>query len=64
MSSHEEEIDVIFKDGAFHLLHNTIIKEGTRGKVIINTERISDVAKRYRKRVDHDVMQEFLDERS
>ena len=64
MSSHEEEIDVIFKGGAFHLLHNTTIKEGTRRKVIINTEGISDVAKHYGKKVDHDVMQEFLNERS
>ena len=64
MSSHEEELDTIFKDGAFCLLHNTIIKEGTRGKIIINTERISDIAKRYGQKVDPDVLQECIDERS
>lgn len=57
------EIDVIYENGVFKILSDVKLKEGTKGKVIIKSSQILEIGRKYRTKVDKDVMQEFLEER-
>ena len=57
-----EEIEVIYENGVFKPLKKIKLKEGARGKVIVSMG-IADILERFSRRVEKDVLKEFLEER-
>lgn len=57
------EIQVIYEGGVFKPLQDIDLQEGTKAIVVLKPGRILDVAKRYRIKVEQDVMSEFVGER-
>jgi predicted DNA-binding antitoxin AbrB/MazE fold protein len=59
-----EEIEVVYEDGVFKPLKKTKVKEGTLGKVtLIKPFGLLELARKHRKKVKKDPLQEFLEER-
>lgn len=59
----DEKVRVVYEDGVFKPLHEIELQEGTVALVVFKPGRITDAAKRFRIKVDKDVMQEFVEER-
>jgi len=57
------EIQVIYEGGVFKPLQDVDLREGTKAIVVLKPGRILDVARRYRIKVEKDVMLEFVGER-
>lgn len=57
------DIEVVFKDGVFRPLKKITLEDGTKGKVIIKKTDLVEFSRKYRVKVNTDVLQEFLDER-
>ena len=57
------EIQVIYEGGVFKPLQDIDLEEGTKAIVVLKPARILDVARRYRIKVERDVMSEFVGER-
>ncbi len=58
-----EGIDVVYENGVFKPISKVKLKEGTKAKVVIEPNRIIEIARKHRKKVDDDVLKEFLAER-
>lgn len=57
------KIQVIYEGGVFKPLQDIDLQEGTKAIVVLKPGRILDVARRYRIKVQRDVMSEFVGER-
>lgn len=57
------KIQVIYEGGVFKPLQDVDLQEGTKAIVVLKPGRILDVARRYRIKVERDVMSEFVGER-
>ena len=61
--SPDAKIQVVYEGGVFRPLQDVDLLEGTKAFVILKPGRITNVARRYRIKVDRDVMSEFFEER-
>ncbi len=59
----DKKVRVIYEDGVFKPLQEIELQEGTVALVVLKPGRITDAAKKFRIKVDKDVMQEFVEER-
>jgi predicted DNA-binding antitoxin AbrB/MazE fold protein len=59
----DDKVRVIYEDGVFKPLQQIELKEGTVALVVLKSGRITNAARRFRIKVDKDVMQEFVEER-
>ena len=59
----ELKIQVVYENGVFKPLQNVNLQEGTKAFVVLNPGKITNVARKYRVKVDRDVMSEFIEER-
>ena len=59
----ELKIQVVYEDGVFKPLQNVDLCEGTKAFVVLNPGKITSVARKYRIKVDQDVMADFTEER-
>ncbi len=57
------KIQVIYEGGVFKPLQEVDLREGTKAFVVLKPGRITSVARKYRTKVDRDVMSEFIEER-
>ncbi len=57
------KIEVVYEGGVFKPLREVDLNEGTKAFVVLKPGRITSVARRYRIKVDQDVMSEFVEER-
>ena len=55
--------EVINKDGVFRPLKKINLEDETKGKVIFKKSDIVDFSRKYRVKVNSDVLQGFLEER-
>lgn len=55
-------IEVVYENGVFKPLEKVDLKEGERVKVVIK-ESLVDKLKKYKIKVDTDVLKEFVEER-
>jgi predicted DNA-binding antitoxin AbrB/MazE fold protein len=55
--------EVVYEGGEFKPLREVDLHEGTKAFVVLKAGRITNVARRYRMKVDRDVMAEFVAER-
>lgn len=58
-----EEIKVVYEKGVFKPLRETDLKDGTKAVVVVRREGIADILEKYSRRVERDVLKEFLEER-
>jgi len=58
-----DKVRVVYEDGVFKPLQEIELQEGTVALVLLKPGRITNAAKRFRIKVDKDVMQEFIEER-
>ena len=56
-------IEAIYKNGVFKPLQKVDLKEGERVRIEIKRETLLDKLRRYRVKVDEDVLEKFLKER-
>jgi predicted DNA-binding antitoxin AbrB/MazE fold protein len=61
--SPDAKILVVYEGGVFKPLQDVDLLEGTKAFVVLKPGRITNVARRYRIKVDRDVMSEFVEER-
>ena len=59
----DAKIRVVYEGGVFKPLQEIDLCEGTKAFVVLKPGRITSVARRFRIKVDEDVMQEFVEER-
>ncbi|MFZ2472582.1 MAG: antitoxin family protein [Methanothrix sp.] len=59
----DAKIRVVYKGGVFKPLQEIDLCEGTKAFVVLKPGRIISVARRFRIKVDNDVMEEFVEER-
>jgi predicted DNA-binding antitoxin AbrB/MazE fold protein len=59
----QAKIRVVYEGGVFKPLQEIDLSEGTKAFVVLKPGRIIDVARRFRVKVDRDVMEEFVEER-
>jgi len=59
----DEKVRVVYEGGVFKPLQEIELQEGTKAFVILTQGRITSAARRFRVKVDEDVMQEFIEER-
>jgi predicted DNA-binding antitoxin AbrB/MazE fold protein len=59
----DAKIRVVYEDGVFKPLQEIDLCEGTKAFVVLKPGRITSVARRFRIKVDKDVMEEFVEER-
>ncbi|MGB7571630.1 MAG: antitoxin AF2212-like protein [Methanothrix sp.] len=59
----DDKVRVVYEDGVFKPLQEIELQEGTVGLVLLKPGKITNAAKRFRIKVDKDVMQEFIEER-
>ena len=59
----DEKVRVVYEDGVFKPLQEIELREGTVALVLLKPGRITNAARRFRIKVDKDVMQEFVEER-
>ncbi len=57
------KIQVVYEGGVFKPLQEVDLREGTKAYVVPKPGRITSIARRYRTKVDQDVMSEFIEER-
>jgi predicted DNA-binding antitoxin AbrB/MazE fold protein len=58
-----EKVRVVYENGVFKPLQEIELREGTKAFVVLKAGKITDAARRFRVKVDRDVMQEFVEER-
>jgi len=56
-------IEAIYENGVFKPLEKVDLKEGERVKIEIKRETLLEKLKRYRVKLDEDVLEKFLKER-
>jgi predicted DNA-binding antitoxin AbrB/MazE fold protein len=59
----DDKVRVVYEDGVFKPLQEIELQEGTVGLVLLKPGKITNAAKRFRIKVEKDVMQEFIEER-
>ena len=59
----DEKVRVVYEDGVFKPLQEIELREGTVALVLLKPGRITNAARRFRIKVDKDVMQQFVEER-
>jgi len=59
----DDKVRVVYEDGVFKPLQEIKLEEGTVALVLLKPGKITNAAKRFRIKVDKDVMQEFIEER-
>ncbi|MGV8128041.1 MAG: antitoxin family protein [Methanothrix sp.] len=59
----EEKVMVVYEDGVFKPLQEIELREGTVALVLQKPGRITDAARRFRIKLDKDLMREFVEER-
>ncbi len=59
----DEKVRVVYEDGVFKPLQKIQLQEGTKAFVVLKPGKITDVTRRFRIKVDEDVMREFIEER-
>jgi predicted DNA-binding antitoxin AbrB/MazE fold protein len=59
----DAKIRVVCEGGVFKPLQEIDLCEGTKAFVVLKPGRITSVARRFRIKVDKDVMEEFVEER-
>ena len=59
----DAKIRVVYEGGVFKPLQEIDLREGTKAFVVLKPGRIINVARRFRVKVDRDVMEEFVEER-
>ena len=59
----DAKIEVVYEGCVFKPLREVDLHEGTKDFVVLKAGRITNVARRYRIKVDRDVMSEFVEER-
>lgn len=57
------KIKVIYEGGVFKPLQEVDLCEGTKALVILEPGRITNIARKFRIKVDRDAMDEFVEER-
>ena len=57
------EIKVVFENGIFKPLGDVYLKDGTEAVVVVRPKEIADVLEKFSRKVDKDVLKEFLGER-
>jgi predicted DNA-binding antitoxin AbrB/MazE fold protein len=57
------KIQVVYEGGVFKPLQEVDLREGTKAFVVLKPGKITNVARKYRVKVDQDVMSEFVEER-
>lgn len=57
------KIQVVYEGGVFKPLQEVDLCEGTKAFVVLKPGKITSVARKYRIKVDRDVMSEFIEER-
>jgi predicted DNA-binding antitoxin AbrB/MazE fold protein len=58
-----EKVRVVYENGVFKPLQEIELQEGTKAFVVLKAGKITDAARKFRIKVDKDVMQEFVEER-
>ena len=58
-----EEIKVVYENGIFKPLGDIDLKDGTEAVVVVRPKGIADVPEKFSRKVDKDVLKEFLEER-
>jgi predicted DNA-binding antitoxin AbrB/MazE fold protein len=58
-----EEIEVVYEKGIFKPLEDIDLKDGTKTVVVVRPKGIADVLEKFSRKVDRDVLKEFLEER-
>ena len=58
-----DEIEVVYEKGVFKPIKEVKLKEGAKAVVLLRPTGILRAARRYRMKVNEDVLQEFLAER-
>ncbi|MGB2842169.1 MAG: antitoxin family protein [Halobacteriota archaeon] len=58
-----EEIEVVYERGVFKPLKVVSLKEGSKAIVVVKTKGIADILEKFSRKVDKDVLKEFLEER-
>lgn len=56
-------IQVVYEGGVFKPLQEVDLCEGTKAFVVLKPGTITGIARKYRIKVDQDVMSEFIEER-
>jgi predicted DNA-binding antitoxin AbrB/MazE fold protein len=59
----DAKIRVVYEGGVFKPLQEIDLCEGTKAFVVFKPGRITSVARRFRIKVDKDVLEEFVEER-
>jgi len=59
----QAKIRVVYEGGVFKPLQEIDLIEGTKAFVVLKPGRIINVARRFRVKVEKDVMEEFVEER-
>ena len=57
------KVRVFYEDGVFKPLKEIELREGTVALVLLKPGRITNAARRFRIKIDEDVMQKFVEER-
>lgn len=57
------EIEVVYAGGVFKPVGKADLKEGTKGVVLLRSEGIADILEKYSRKVERDVLKDFLEER-
>lgn len=57
------KVRVVYEDGVFKPLQEIELREGTVALVLLKSGRITNAARRFRIKVDEDVMQKFVEKR-
>ncbi|MCK4735589.1 MAG: antitoxin family protein [Methanophagales archaeon] len=58
-----EEIRVVYEKGVFKPIGDTDLKEGTKAVVVVRHKGIADILEKFSRKVERDVLKEFLEER-
>ena len=58
------EIKVVYEKGIFKPLEDIELKDGTKAVVVVRPKGIADVLEKFSRKMDKDILKEFLEERS
>jgi predicted DNA-binding antitoxin AbrB/MazE fold protein len=58
-----EGIEVVYEKGIFKPLKEVNLKDGTEAVVVVKTKGLADILEKFSRKVDKDVLKEFLEER-
>ena len=58
-----EEVEVVYEKGVFKPLKVVSLKEGSKAIVVVKTKGIADILEKFSRKVDKEVLKEFLEER-